>query len=145
MAAIMLKCTIMKSAATRGMPSCHLKLRSDRSTGDSFFAEPACRDAVRIDDFPNRGDHIARIPIGHLGIERQREQPLIDLLGNRELPRAIPVAVTVKRVPLATGICPITFPASSIPSASVPAGPRFWRPAAGVQRNPSVLTLPFGK
>src|ERR1022692_1213772 len=100
MAAIMLKCRIMKSAAMRGMPSCHLKLRGGRSTLDSFFAEPASGDAVRSYYFPDRRNHIMCILTGHLGIKRKREQPSIDLLGDRELLRAIHVSLTVERVPM---------------------------------------------
>src|ERR1700687_4588727 len=64
-------------------------------------------------------------------------------------PRSLipPVCVQEKAwlYPLATGDRPTTVPASLTAYARVPAGPRFWRPPAGVQTKPSVLRLPLGK
>src|SRR5438105_13906128 len=96
----MLKCTIRKSATMRGMASLQLKLLRDRSNRNSFHAVPAGGDTVSDDYFPDGGDHIVCILVGHFGVKRKREQPFVYLLGNRELIRAVTVPLAIKRVPV---------------------------------------------
>lgn len=55
------------------------------------------------DNVPNRLDDVHNVLVRHLGVERKREQPLIDFFGDRELLRAVSVAIAVERVPVQGG------------------------------------------
>src|ERR1700675_989091 len=96
----MLKCTMRKSTAMRGMASRQLICLSARSIRKTFLANLGGAGTASGKCVPNGVDYVAHVSVIHPGVKRKREQAVVNFFCNWELFAAVPITVAIERVPM---------------------------------------------